>query len=42
MSMKNFNDIIGNRTRELQFSSAVPQLTVPPRAPSPSVAWVEE
>jgi len=31
--MKNSNDIIGNRTRELPTSSAVPQPTAPPRAP---------
>jgi len=30
-SMKNFNDTIGNRTRNLSFCSAVPQPTVPPR-----------
>ena len=30
--MKNSNDIIGNRTRDLPACSAVPQPTVPPRA----------
>jgi len=29
--MKNFNETIGTRTRELQASSAVPQPTAPPR-----------
>ena len=32
MSMKNFNDTIGNRTRDLPASSAVPQPIAPPRA----------
>ena len=32
MAMKNSNDINGNRTRELPACSALPQLTVPPRA----------
>jgi len=32
MSMKNFNDIIGNRTRALPTCSAVPQLTALPLA----------
>jgi hypothetical protein len=31
--MKNSNDTIGNRTRELPACSAVPQPTAPPRAP---------
>jgi hypothetical protein len=31
MSMKNSNDTIGNRTRDLPACSAVPQPTVPPR-----------
>jgi hypothetical protein len=31
--MKNPNDIIGNRTRDLPACSAVPQPTAPPRAP---------
>jgi hypothetical protein len=33
MSMKNSNDTIGNRTRDLQACSAVPQPTAPPRNP---------
>jgi hypothetical protein len=33
MSMKNSNDIIGNRTRDLPASSAVPQPIAPPRGP---------
>ena len=33
MSMKNYNDTIGNRTRDLPVCSAVPQPTAPPRAP---------
>jgi len=31
--MKNSNDTIGNRTRDLPSCSAVPQPTAPPRAP---------
>jgi hypothetical protein len=31
--MKNSNDTIGNRTRDLPACSAVPQQTAPPRAP---------
>jgi len=31
--MKNFSDIIGNRTRDLPAFSAVPQPTAPPLAP---------
>jgi len=31
MSMKNANDTIGNRTRDLPGCSAVPQPTAPPR-----------
>jgi len=34
MSMKNSNDIIGNRTRDLPACSAVPQRTGPPRDPN--------
>jgi hypothetical protein len=34
-SMKNYNDIIGNRTRDLSNCSAVPLSTAPPRAPHP-------
>ena len=33
MSMKNSNDIFGNRTRDPPTCSAVPQQTAPPRAP---------
>ena len=33
MSMKNSNDNIGNRTRDVPACSAVPQPTSPPRAP---------
>ena len=33
MSMKNSNDTIGDRTRDLPACSAVPQPTAPPRAP---------
>jgi hypothetical protein len=33
MSMKNSNDTIGNRTRDLQACSTVPQQIAPPRAP---------
>ena len=32
--MKNSNDTIGNRTRDLPICSAVPQPTAPPRAPT--------
>ena len=37
MSMKNSNDTIGNRTRDLLACSTVPQPTEPPRAPSSSL-----
>jgi hypothetical protein len=33
MSMKNSNDVIGIRTRDLPACNTVPQPTVPPRAP---------
>jgi hypothetical protein len=33
MSMKNFNDTIGNRTRDPPAYSAVPQPTAPTRTP---------
>jgi hypothetical protein len=33
MSMKNSSNTIGNRTRDLQACSTVPQPTAPPRAP---------
>jgi hypothetical protein len=34
MSMKNSNDTIGNRTRDLPACGAVPQLTATPRDPA--------
>jgi hypothetical protein len=34
MSMKTFYDTIGNRNRDLPTCNAVPQPTVPPRAPN--------
>jgi hypothetical protein len=34
MSIKNSNDTIGNRTRDLPVCIAVPQPTAPPRAPT--------
>jgi hypothetical protein len=36
--MKNANDTIGNRARDLPACRAVPQQTAPPRAPIISVA----
>jgi hypothetical protein len=33
MSMKNSNDTIGSRTRDLPVCGAVPQPTAPPRTP---------
>jgi len=33
VSMKNVNDTIGNRTRDLPTCSSVPQTTMPPRSP---------
>ena len=33
MSMRNSNDTIGNRTRDIPARSAVPQTTEPPRTP---------
>ena len=33
MSMKNSNDTVGNRTRDLPACNAVPQSTAPPRTP---------
>jgi len=33
MSMKNFSDIIGNRTRDLPTCNTVPQPTAPPHDP---------
>jgi len=41
MSMKNSNDTIGNRTRDLLVCSAVPQTSALPRAPHCySVIWI--
>jgi hypothetical protein len=37
MSMKNFNDTIGNRTRNLPTYNAVPQPTALTRAPSSTI-----
>ena len=37
--MKNSNDTIGNRTRDLPTCSAVPQPTVPPRTPSIGIGY---
>ena len=37
MSIKNCNDIIGNRTRDLPVCSAVPQTTAPTRAAQDTV-----
>jgi len=31
--MKNYNDTIGNRIRDLRACSAMPEPTAPPRAP---------
>ena len=39
--MKNCNDTIGNRTRDLPACSAVPQPTAPPRAPKTSPQFSE-
>jgi hypothetical protein len=33
MSMKNSNDTIGSRTRDIPFCSELPQRTAPPRTP---------
>jgi hypothetical protein len=38
--MKNSNDIIGNRSRDLPSCSAVPQPTAPPRAPPGKVPYI--
>ena len=35
--MKNSNDTIGNRTRDLSACSAVPQPNAPPRAPQKKI-----
>ena len=42
MSMKNSNDTIGNRIRDLPTWSAVPQPTALPRAQLPSSAEIKE
>ena len=39
MSMKNSNDTIGNRTRDLQGCSALAQPTASPRAPLLMLIW---
>ena len=39
--MKNFNDTIGNRTRDLPACSTVPQPTAPLRAPCLKKNWSE-
>ena len=41
MSMKNSNDAIGNRTRDLAACSAVPEPTAPPGAPQTSLRSVK-
>ena len=41
MSMKNNNDIIGNRTRDLPACSTVPPPTAPPGAPKFRTYWRE-
>jgi hypothetical protein len=38
--MKNSNDAIENRTRDLPACSAVPQPTAPPRAPQSAVPYL--
>jgi hypothetical protein len=38
---KKSNDTIGNRTRDLQSCSAVPQPTAPPRAPTVELVYKE-
>jgi hypothetical protein len=40
MSIKNFNDTNGDRTRDLPASSAVPQPTAPARTSCDSVDWI--
>jgi len=37
--MKNSNDTIGNRTRDLPTCSTAPQPTAPPRAPGPAIQY---
>jgi len=40
MAIKNSNDTIGNRTRDLLACSAVPQPSVPPRAPNEFILYL--
>jgi len=40
MSMKNSNDTIGNRTRDLPTCRSVPQPTASPRAPHSCCVWI--
>jgi hypothetical protein len=40
MSMKNSNETIGNRTRDLPVGSAVPKKTAPKRGPYKSCSWL--
>jgi hypothetical protein len=41
MSKKDFNDTIGNRTRDVSACIAVPQPTAPPRAPETvTILWL--
>jgi len=42
MSMKNSNETIGNRTRDLPACSAVPQPTAPPHAPGRKRTYSKE
>jgi len=39
MSVKNSNDIIGNRTRDFPARSTVPQSTVPPNNVGRETGW---
>jgi len=40
--MKNSNDTIGNRTRDLPACSGVPQPSAPPRAPTLFPSWIKK
>ena len=40
MSMKNSNDIIGNRIRDLPICSVVPQRTAPARVPNLDSSYI--
>jgi len=42
MSMKNYNNTIGNRTQDLLACGTVPQPTAPPHAPSISALKYQE